>query len=69
MAAPTPENGARGYEIPIVLHETTEFDASPDPAPGDAGGLTRCDELLPLTEFDCSQQAEKEAADRGASEK
>jgi hypothetical protein len=58
MGAPSPHDGARGYETPIVLHETAEFDATPAPNPDGAaavGNFSRCERLHPLTEFDCSQ--------------
>jgi hypothetical protein len=69
MGAPSPEIDARGFEIPMTLHETAEFDAASAPNPGEAatvGGLTRCDELHPQTEFDCSRPVGEEATDQAA---
>lgn len=59
MNVPTPEDQSRDYKTPMVLHETAEFDVAADLGyEGNApvGGFTRCEELHPVTEFDCSQQ-------------
>jgi hypothetical protein len=70
MGAPSPPNGAKAHEIPIVLHETAEFDATaPKPIDGEAvGGLTRCERLHALTEFDCSQEVGEKAPGQAAPE-
>lgn len=62
MGAPTPEGQSRGYEIPIVLHETAEFDVAAELGHKEAvpaGSFTRYEKLHPQTEFDCSQQIEE----------
>lgn len=58
-----PKDQSRGYEIPIVLHDMAEFDVAADlgyQGVATAGGLTRYEQLHPLTEFDCSQRIEED---------
>jgi len=64
MGTPTPEDPSRAHEIPIVLHETAEFDVASDlgyKGAAAGGGFTRCEHLHPLMDFDCSQQVEEDS--------
>jgi hypothetical protein len=52
-----PSERDRDYDVPVVWHGGTEFDASADRTAGanvPVGGLERCDMVLPATELDAS---------------
>lgn len=62
MGNPPPEDKSRGYEIPIVFHDTAEFDMAADLGYKDTappGEFTYGEYIHHFTEFDCSQRAEE----------
>jgi hypothetical protein len=62
MGTPTPEDKSRCYEIPIVFHDTAEFDVANELGYKNGvptGEFSTSEFTHNLTEFDCSRQFEK----------